>query len=270
MSLSLQTKHVHERDAFVSFEEATHVYTVHGELGYTSVTTWNHQHFRPFDQDAIIDKIMRNPKMIHDPTYKYFGKTAEDIKSDWEQNRNAASAAGTSLHLDIEHFFNDVVVDNTSTEYGYFVAFWNDFRAEFPHVRPYRTEWVVYYEEMKIAGSIDMVFENTQDGTLWIYDWKRSKQIEYEPNSYRPEFSTTDCISHLPDTNFWHYTLQLNMYKFILESKYNATISKMCLVCLHPDNVYKSYELFEVAPLCKEIQDLYEYRIQQVANSGSK
>ena len=45
----------HHRDQFIEFDEGPHIYTVHGQQGYTSVTTWNHHHFPGFDADAIID-----------------------------------------------------------------------------------------------------------------------------------------------------------------------------------------------------------------------
>jgi ATP-dependent exoDNAse (exonuclease V) beta subunit len=87
----------------------------------------------------------------------------------------------------------------------------------FPHLKPYRTEWTVYHEDLKLAGSIDMVYENP-DGTLSIYDWKRSKDITRINNFNK--YALTECISHMPDANFWHYSLQLNTYKAILEKNY--------------------------------------------------
>ena len=30
---------------------------------------------------------------------------------------------------------------------------------------PYRTEWMVYHEELRLAGSIDMIFENKVEGS---------------------------------------------------------------------------------------------------------
>ena len=39
---------------------------------------------------------------------------------------------------------------------------------------------MVYHEELRLAGLIDMIYENT-DGSLLIYDWKRSKGIEKTP-----------------------------------------------------------------------------------------
>ena len=42
-------------------------------------------------------------------------------------------------------------------------------------MEPYRTEWMVYDEDLRFAGSIDMIFKN-KDGTLEIYDWKRTNE----------------------------------------------------------------------------------------------
>ena len=63
MATYLATKNAHERDKFISFDEGPHIYTVKGEKGYTSVTTWNHQHFSQFDSTKIINNIVKRPKM---------------------------------------------------------------------------------------------------------------------------------------------------------------------------------------------------------------
>ena len=246
----------HPRDEFITFEEGPHIYTVHGEQGYTSVTTWNHHHFAEFDSEKIIGNIMKSRKM-KDPSYKYYGMTAADIKADWDKNRDEASSAGTRMHYDIECYYNGLDVENASVEFSYFKRFVEDF----PDLKPYRTEWMVYYEELKLSGSIDMIFENP-DGTLLIYDWKRSKEIVYETPFN--QVSTTPCISHLPDTNFWHYSLQLNMYKVILEHKYGKKVVGLFLVRLHPDNPYKTYDRIEVPILEKEMSELLKYRKSQL------
>jgi ATP-dependent exoDNAse (exonuclease V) beta subunit len=141
-------------------------------------------------------------------------------------------------------------------EFQYF----KKFVADFPDLKPYRTEWMVYYEELKLSGSIDMIFENP-DGTIQIYDWKRSQEIVYDNAFGR---AITPCISHLPDTNYWHYSLQLNTYKKILEDKYGKTVTGLYLVCLHPDNPTKTYERIEVPILTKEMNDLFEVRRAEV------
>lgn len=256
----LATKNKHVRDSFISFEEGPHIYTVCGDRGgFTSVTTWNHQHFSDFDADKIIHNIINGKRWKTDPTYKYYKMSSADIKLAWDTKRDSASGAGTNMHNDIELFYNGVNVVNNSIEFKYF----KNFVRDYPDLKPYRTEWMVYYEEVKLSGSIDMIYENP-DGTLLIYDWKRCQEITFE--SGFNNYATTTCISHLPDTNFWHYALQLNMYKTILEHKYGKTVVGLFLVCMHPDNPYKNYQCFQVPELNTEMDDLIQLRLQQVAN----
>ena len=61
------------------------------------------------------------------------------------------------------------------------------------------------------------------------------------------------CIEHLPDTNYWHYCLQLNTYKAIIEEKYGKKVTDLFLVCLHPDNNNKSYKRIKVVDLQSEV-----------------
>jgi ATP-dependent exoDNAse (exonuclease V) beta subunit len=249
---TLEMKYPHPRDSHIEFDEPTHTYTIDGSSDYTSVTTWNHTHFNKFDADKIIDKMMSSKNWKKS---KYFGKTANEIKTEWDNTRDQAAAAGTKMHYDIECFYNEMKVENDSVEYKYFKDFVNDHK----HLKPYRTEWTVWDSKLKIAGSIDMVFENA-DKTLSIYDWKRSKKIIR--NKHFEEYSTTDCISHIPDTNFWHYALQLNTYKALIERNYNKKVTKLCLVCLHPNQT--SYELFEVPELEEEMSMLFKHRTRTI------
>jgi ATP-dependent exoDNAse (exonuclease V) beta subunit len=247
----LAKQNFHERDPYITFDEGPHIYTIHGEQGYTSVTTFVHHHFPSFDSAAILDRILSSKKMS-DPSYKYYGKTREQILAEWDENRDKAACAGTKMHFDIECYFNQLPVENDSIEFQYF----RNFVADFPELKPYRTEWMVYYEEYKLSGSIDMIFENP-DGTLQIYDWKRCRSIDYE--SYGNACALTPCINHIPDSNFWHYSIQLNMYKTILEHKYGKKVTALYLVCLHPDNAYGNYDRIEVPILNEEIANLLDW-----------
>ena len=89
--------------------------------------------------------------------------TKEDIKKQW--SGGDAAQKGTDLHYDIECFYNNIKVKNESEEYKYFITFKNDYS----NLTPYRTEWLVYYEEFRLAGSIDMVFKD-ENNDFWIYD----------------------------------------------------------------------------------------------------
>lgn len=246
----LSKRNSHERDAHISFEESTHTYTIDGDSSFTSVTTWCHSLFKPFDTDKIIDNMMRSKNWKNN---KYYGKTKNEIIEEWNKNRDEAAELGTRLHYDIECYYNNNKVINDSIEYGYFDNFINDN----PQLKPYRTEWTIYDKQLKLAGSIDMVYENP-DGTLMIYDWKRCKEIKKDN---RWDTSTHPFLSHIPDCNFWHYSLQLNTYKAILEKNYDKKITKMCLICLHPNNKNKSYLEYEVDDMDVEMDNLLNHNL---------
>jgi hypothetical protein len=267
----------HGRDAFIRFYNRGHKYEISCDptSKYTSVTTWNHTHFPKFDADAVIQNIFKGKNW--GPDNKYWGMTAEQIKQSWKSNGDAVSGAGTSLHNRIECFMNNPNLPPNYThkdlydlytmehsgqidaqvEWEYFLEFVKDN----PQLKPYRTEWMIFDEDVKLAGSIDMVYENP-DGTLRIYDWKRSKDITNKNNWNK--FATNPLIQHLPDSNFWHYSLQLNTYKTILERKYGKIVTHLYLVRLHPDMTEETYELLEVPILTSEMRLLFEEREKQI------
>lgn len=257
MATFLNELNAHERDQHIEFDEPTHVYTIKGDSNYTSVTTWNHSHFGHFDSDEIIDNMINSGK-LDDPEYKYYGKSREEIKAMWAQNGLEASTAGTKTHLHIEYFYNNMTVNDDSIEY----VFFQNFVKDHPHLEPYRTEWCVYDEDLKIAGSIDMVFKDITNGEYYIYDWKRTKKIDYE--GFGGKKAKTHCIRHVDDSNFWHYSLQLNVYRKILASLYGINTTKLCLVVLHPDNCSKNYEIVDLPFMDEEVTSLWKYRKTQL------
>lgn len=254
----LSEKNAHPRDARIVFYEEPHIYEIDGNSkGYTSVTTLNATCFPHFEADKIVENILKSPKM-QDPSYAYYGKTREDIVETWRLNGQKAAQAGTLLHNNIEHYYNGFPDENTSVEYEFFLKF----AADYPHLKAYRTEWLIFNEDIKLAGAIDMVFHNEKTGKKEIYDWKRVKEITFDA------FKKTDTgnypfLATVPNTNFWHYALQLNTYKKMLEDKYeNIEIDKMFLVVMHPDN--KMYLRLEVPDMQYEIGELFEIRRKQI------
>lgn len=274
----LSSRHSHPRDTNIVFFEEGHKYCILNDSSsqYMSVTTWNHKHFPHFDADEVIKNMMKGNSWKEG--HRYWGLNPEQIKQLWDSNKNAVAGAGTDLHYEIECFHNNKQLHNAYTnkelyenymnehgthletkplEWQYFIHFIKDHL----HLKPYRTEWIIYDEDAKIAGSIDMVYENP-DGSLSIYDWKRAKNIT-RINHFN-KFALHPLICHLPDSNFWHYSLQLNTYKHILETKYGKKINGLFLVRLHPDAEEKTYELIQLPDLSSEIQELFEERINNV------
>ena len=272
----LAEKNPHHRDKRITFEEGPHIYTIDGDESkkYTSVTTWVHSYFKKFNAKEVIAAMMRNKKKWEDPVAneKYYGKTPEEIEEMWSTSGREAAAKGTAMHYEIECFYNTPTPTPTptrSTEIEYFHKFNTEFvsTAETATLRPYRTEWMVFHEEAQISGSIDMVYENidtdpTAPTTLSIYDWKRCKEIS--KTNRGGEFATNPIIEHFPDTNFWHYALQLNIYKYILQTKYGKTITDLYLIVLHPDA--KNYQRIKLPNIQAEVKELFDERIAIINN----
>lgn len=233
----LSVKYMHQRDKSIQFKEYGHVYNVNGNKNYTSVTTWVKNKFEKFDVDKIIDTMLASPKW---ELNKYYNKTKQEIKDEWKVNGSNAAKQGTHMHKMCEDYYNNKCINShqDTIEYTYFL----DFIKDHDYLVPYRTEWMIYDENIKMAGSIDMVALNP-DGTLSIYDWKRCKSIDKYNNFNK--FSIDPSFTHIPDTNFWHYSLQLNMYKYMLEKNYNVSVSEMYLVCIHPE-LHHTYKKISV------------------------
>lgn len=243
--MKLYNKNKHPRDEFIKFDEEPHLYYVNGKRIKQSVTTLIHNKFPTFNGARVAKNLHR--KNFENKDSKYFNMSVDDILESWNKNKNEACDLGTKLHKSIEFFYNDIPEENNTIEFQYFLKFNKDFEM----LVPYRTEWEVYHEEANVAGSIDMLYENS-DGSLSIYDWKRCKKIE-KYNEFEFGF---DELDHLPHTNFWHYSLQLNTYKYILESKYDKKVKEMCLVVMHPDN--KTYQRFELPNLQNEVKQIFQ------------
>lgn len=261
---SLAYKNRHPRDLFIEFDEPTHRYTVNGTCdGWSSCTGFLHSFFPHFDPDKTIQKMMKGKKW---PESKYYGMTAKQIKDQWAASGKEASTAGTFMHLAIEMFHNGALdeIDPAildTIEWKYFQKFWADHGAD---LEPYRTEWEVWSEAHKLAGSIDMIYKKKSDGTFVIYDWKRSREIKTS-NDWETGYPPLD---HLPNCNYWHYTLQLNVYKWFLETFYGLVVSDLYLVILHPEN--KQYRRLRLNILEEEVQDMLACRLRAVQEKSKQ
>ncbi len=253
----LKNNNKNKKDKNANLDEATHIYNINGETDYTSMTTFVHSLFEKFDDDKIITNMINSSKWGQN---KYYGMSREEIKELWRKNNSQSTNAGTKMHYDIECFYNMINNNNNSVEFKYFMNFHNDIVQG--KLEPYRTEWIVHAKDIKIAGSIDMIYKKgvNKEGKeiLDIYDWKRCKEI-VKASGFN-KWSVNQYLEHIPDTNYWHYSLQLNGYKYILENYYGKIVEDLYLVCLHPDNKNKNYILIKVPDLQEEIKILFAER----------
>jgi hypothetical protein len=265
----------HPRDQYIQFYEEGHRYDVtHPETGEvfhpTSTTTLIHKYFNDFEADTIIEKFFKpcdidgkyyimsadeikkeNPKeakfildTLKNKVYwvgsKYYNKKPEEIKEGWILNGISASSLGSHMHLTLEHYLDGENVVDDSIEFSYFLNFWKDFTQKYPQFKPYRLEWLIYDLGKRISGSIDCVLEDNH-GNLILLDWKRSKEIKTSNRFQKGK----GYWEKMDDCNYNHYTLQLNIYRHMLEKNYNRKVVFLMLVIFHPINP-KGYKCIPV------------------------
>lgn len=241
-----------------NFITSTHKYNFNGHTFDTSVTSFVHSHFPPFNKKEAIRNILKSKKM-QDSEYEYYGMDAKAIEQYWIDGANQ----GTALHEKIEHYYmNGRIPDlnDTRVEYGYFL----NFASDFPNLQVFKSEMRIYSMELDLAGSIDLLVKNDDD-TYSIIDWKRAKKMD---TSQEPNIFSTYCkvreLNYILSTTYNHYCFQLNVYKYILEKYYGIIIKNMSLVVLHPNNVSNNYEIYEVPKLDREMNIIMQIRKQSI------
>jgi hypothetical protein len=216
---------------------------------------------------------------------------ADKIVQVWEANGELQSSLGTALHRRIELFCNDAktlafssqdLEDYIRDRVSSGVALSDDIEKPFDHfLQLYkdttsrglvvlRTEIMMFDDESKLTGSADVIFIDKNQLTpenlaAWksgerklrvqLGDWKRSKAISksgYGNVGYK-------CCSSLPCSNFYKYSLQLNLYRYLLEKNYNMIVESMTMYVFHATN--ETYLEFVIQDYQVLIREMIEMRI---------
>ncbi len=224
----------------IVFDEITHVYSdvrnTTGTADYTSVTTLIDKFFPYFDEEAYIEKFMKES-----------GKTREEVV----RKMLEPSERGTEMHQQIEYFLKGQPHREDFKEFQMFLKFHQE-QVLKRGLTFYDAEKIVMLPQYGIAGTVDALFCKP-DGTFVMVDWKRSKHliIDGYPKKYGIGRGIS-ILSHLDNSSYYHYELQQSFYKYILENEYDMKISSMILCVLHPD--YDRYYTIKLS----------DYRIEEV------
>ena len=103
------------------------------------------------------------------PQTRNNGAIAQLVEQRTENPCVPGSIPGGTTHKKMENYYQGIDSANDDT-FNLFRTFANNIKLV-----PYRTEWIVYDWEYKLAGTIDFV--DYQNGEYTIYDWKRSDKI---------------------------------------------------------------------------------------------
>ncbi|MBP9637801.1 MAG: hypothetical protein KBD97_05530, partial [Bacteroidaceae bacterium] len=226
----------HERDSYINFEPNEHIYSIEDQQ-YTSVTSFINQFFPKFDSEKWANIKARQ-----------LGTTPEALLEEWRIKGEKASQMGTLLHHNIDQHLQGLP-HGTEDAFPLFLKF----KVEHPRMLPYRTEWAVFDEDSKIAGTIDLL--ESHGGCYDMYDWKCSTKLIGKNNKILRESFVHETafapIQHLDNTSYYHYALQQSLYRYIVEKNYNIQLRSCNLVVLHPS--YPNYFVIQLPYLYREI-----------------
>ena len=274
----LANENPHPRDGLISFRAGDHTYTLEHlpNLKLTSVTTLVHHYFPQFCAPTTAKKMISRQDFKTNTNYATYqplrNSTPEDsvlcqlICDMWETNRIEQANRGTALHDTIEHAMNGFPIPEEKIErdreYGYAKRFLQDISREWV---PWRSEWRIYDEETGVAGSIDAIYKHKTEHKFRMVDWKRSKKINrfaYDRTFGYPPFD------RFPNSNFYHYTLQLNCYAYILKKNYGIEMCRMDIAVFHPDAEDAAiFEIDSCQDLITSVFEVLKTEIQAVSGS---
>ena len=234
----------YEQDAYIDFESYEHIYIYNGRQRMLPVSSLVGYFFESFNALAAAERKCQN-----------YSIPVEESLDQWDRIGTMASEVGTFMHAQTESYFRDGTFEtiypfcyngeteaiSLEKEKQYFLQFVSDYA-----IRPYRQEWPVYDLALNVAGTIDLICQE-DDGSFTIYDWKRSSKVvnalgQPITEGFNGKMSLNGI--NLPDTSFYHYCLQQNLYRYMLEQHYGIRVRAMNLVVLCAS--YPSYYVAQV------------------------
>ena len=251
----------------MAFEEDAHIYydVTQPEKKFISVTTLIEKFGQPFDKDFwsaykalekllsksdfdIEKKSLLNTKKFnktileaYDIDENLFNKEQQAILDAWDEENRRSCERGTKIHAELENSFYKKGKDIDLSKYqigGKFECRKDHTALDLENgVYPeYLISRVSADGKLCIAGQIDLLIK--KGNKIIIGDWKTNKEIKMKSFFDKNTRSTVKMkfpLNHLDDVNYWHYTLQLSTYAWMIQ-KLNPEFEIEDLVLVHFDH----------------------------------
>jgi len=236
----------------ITFHDEPHKYYVGGKE-LISVTTIIHRYQEEFQED-----YWSNYKANE------YTLSQREVLRAWEFINKKGTIKGSAIHDYAENLFQNKVFpypkqlildefgfDPVLLEYNitkkHVDKFYSDVHDK---LIPVRTEMVVYDPESLIGGMLDILFYNIKTGEFQIWDWKTNKKFEMEMKSRHFQGD----LFMLEDSDLEIYSLQLAMYKLIIEKMTGIRLGQSYVVWFsHNNDNYKIIKCLDREYYAKKI-----------------
>ena len=245
----------------ITFYDEPHKYYINNKE-LISVTTLIHKYQEDFDEEFWSDyksnELNISPRIIK-RAWNFINKKGTIKGSaihDYAENLFQNKIFEYPKQLILNEFGFDPVLNEYLTTKKHVDRFYNDVHNK---LIPIRTEMVVYDKESLIGGMLDILFYNIKTKEFQIWDWKTNKKFSKENKSKH----LLDKLCVLEDCDLETYSLQLGMYKYIIEKITGIKLGKSYIVWFSHNN--DNYEIIETKDRSYYVKNLIDNRIAELA-----
>lgn len=114
---------------------------------------------------------------------------------------------------------------------------------------PIQSELVVGDTQLGLGGMVDQLFFNVKANEYQLWDWKTDKKIRMNSDYY-----LTDALFYLEDCEFIKYSLQVSLYKYIIEKNTSLKLGTSYVVWFNAYN--DSYRIIELKNLIDDLRSI--------------
>lgn len=169
-----------------------------------------------------------------------FDEVRKSILKEWEEKREVSCIRGSAIHKELElgHLSGKTTEIKKLGLGGKFDI--NTSNLIIPGIQAVYPELLLSHvskdKSIRLAGQADLVIIDGFD--VYILDYKTSKKIElksfYDRKTKKSQMMRYP-LNNLQDTNFWHYSLQLSTYAWMIK-KIDPRFNIKALMLIHYDH----------------------------------
>lgn len=285
---------IDKQNGDVAFIESTHEYfnVKNPQEKYISVTTLIHKFTQEIDKDfwsaykalekllpkeswAIEKKSLLNTKRfnrsileLYDIADNAFNEAQQEILDTWDEKNRQACERGTRIHAELENSYYKNPSNISLKRYGIGGKFEckkgrTELDLEYGVYPEYLVYWNTSDKVLRLAGQIDLLIKNGNEIT--IVDYKTNEKIDQKSFFNTKTKSSVKMkypLNNLDDANFYHYTLQLSTYAWMLQ-KINPEFIIKDLIIVHFDHSGNEVT-YHCDYLKKEVERMLAYHKKQI------
>jgi ATP-dependent exoDNAse (exonuclease V) beta subunit len=252
---------LHELAKFnhIIYHDAPHLYYIN-DVNKISATTFIGKFKPKFETEKIATEYSDSR-----------GLDKQSVLDEWEWKRDFSTIKGSLFHKYAEDYLSNKIFPYDAQYYQklfgvdilkpkfdklvkMFHQYYNDSKE---NLIPIKSEWIVGDEELGICGCVDQLYYNKKSGMLEIWDWKTNKAIRTK-SDYNNRYKHP--IEHLEECEMNTYSLQLSLYKYIIEKNTNLKLGSCYIVWFFEGN--ESYKIFKTSNFREEIESMIGYAKQ--------